>query len=282
MKLAQKIAINYIRAKLNILAVVSKKKAAKKAFEIFCTPYQRSKKKSPPVFDKAEKLSFLLDNKLVKGFRWNQGGTRKILVCHGFESTCINFDRYISGLIKHNCEVIAFDAPAHGKSEGKRINIPMYVDLLRKINQNYGPIEGFLGHSFGGLAISHYLETLEDNELIRTVLIAPATETVSSINSFFNLLQLDEAVRKEFDQVIFNKGGEWPSYYSIRRAMQNIKGPVLWFHDEDDELTPLSDAVKVRDDNHPNLRFVVTTGFGHRRIYRENKVVKEAIDFLTS
>ena len=186
MKLAQKIAINYIRAKLNILAVVSKKKAAKKAFEIFCTPYQRSKKKSPPVFDKAEKLSFMLDDKLVKGFRWNQGGRKKILICHGFESTCINFDRYISGLVKHNCEVIAFDAPAHGKSEGKRINIPMYVDMLRKINQNYGPVGGFLGHSFGGLAITHYLETIEHNDDFRTVLIAPATETVSSINTFFN------------------------------------------------------------------------------------------------
>ena len=280
MKLAQKIAINYIRAKLNILAVVSKKKAAKKAFEIFCTPYQRSKKKSPPVFDKAEKLSFLLDNKLVKGFRWNQGGSRKILVCHGFESTCINFDRYISGLIKHNCEVIAFDAPAHGKSEGKRINIPMYVDLLRKINQNYGPIEGFLGHSFGGLAISHYLETLEDNELIRTVLIAPATESVRAIDNFFNQLQLDSEVRKEFDDLITRANNKPPSWYSVSRAAEHVKAQVLFLQDKNDLQTPYSDVVPIMKKNLPNFRFVISEGLGHSKIYREPETVNTVMEFL--
>ena len=44
MKLAQKMAINYTRAKLNIIAIVSKRKAAEKAFELFCTPFRKSKK----------------------------------------------------------------------------------------------------------------------------------------------------------------------------------------------------------------------------------------------
>src|SRR6476469_5100433 len=50
MKLGQKLAVNYIRARLNLLAVISKKKAAEEAFNIFCTPFYRSKKEAPPVF----------------------------------------------------------------------------------------------------------------------------------------------------------------------------------------------------------------------------------------
>lgn len=281
MKVAQKIALHYIRAKLNLLAVFSKRKAAKKAFNIFCTPFQKSKKPAPPIFAKGEKLSLKVEDKLVYGYRWNHGQDKKILICHGFESTCFNFDRYIAPLSKQGFEVLAFDAPAHGRSQGKQINLPQYVETIRRIDKYYGPIEGFLGHSFGGLAIAHYLETLDKNEHIKTVFIAPATETVSSINTFFKVLQLDQGVRKEFDQLIFEKGGVWPSYFSIRRAMHEIKGPVLWFHDEDDDLTPMADAIRVRDDQHPNLRFVATQGLGHRRIYRENKVVKESIEFLT-
>lgn len=282
MKFAQKLAVNYIRAKLNILAVISKRKAAREAFKIFSTPFRKPRKKNPPIFEKAEKLSFVIDGKTVRGYRWNHPSPRKIVIVHGFESNSKNFDRYISPLIKHCCEVLAFDAPAHGSSDGKRIQLPMYVGMLKRLVEYFGPVNGFLGHSFGGLAIAHYLESVKDNEDIRTVLIAPATETKTSINLFFDFLQLNGDVRKEFDQLIFEKAGVWPDHFSVRRAMKNIKGPVLWFHDEDDELTPLSDALVARDDQHANLEFVITKGLGHRKIYRENKVLRRSVEFLTA
>ena len=37
---------------------------------------------------------------------------------------------------------------------------------------------------------------------------------------------------------------------------------------------------KVREENYPHIRFVITKGLGHRRIYRENKVSREVIDFM--
>lgn len=281
MKFAQKLAVNYIRAKLNILAVISKRKAAREAFKIFSTPFRKPRKKNPPIFDKAEKLSFVIDGRTVRGYRWNHPASRKIVIVHGFESYSKNFDRYISPLVKRGCEVLAFDAPAHGSSDGKRIQLPMYVSMLKRLVEYFGPVHGFLGHSFGGLAIAHYLETVNENHNIRTVLIAPATETQTSINLFFKFLQLNGEVRKEFDQLIFDKAGVWPDHFSIRRAMNHIKGPVLWFHDEDDELTPLPDALAARDDKHDNLEFIITKGLGHRKIYRENKVLRKSVEFLT-
>ena len=44
--------------------------------------------------------------------------------------------------------------------------------------------------------------------------------------------------------------------------------------------TPLTDVFKVREENYPHIRFVITKGLGHRRIYRENKVSREVIDFM--
>jgi len=36
----------------------------------------------------------------------------------------------------------------------------------------------------------------------------------------------------------------------------------------------------VKEANYPNVEFVITKGLGHRRIYRDNKVVKAIVEFL--
>ena len=281
MKIAQKLVINYFRAKLNLLSVISKKKAAESAFELFCTPLRKSKSKFPAIFRSGEPLQFTLEGHVIHGHRWNQSTGKKALIVHGFESSSKNFDRYIHALIKNNYEVLVFDAPAHGKSSGQRITLPLYLAKIKRINELYGPIDAYIGHSFGGLVLSHYLETVSHDESMKVVFIAPATETVTSINSFFTFLHLNNGVRKEFDKIIFNKSGYHAEHFSMRRAMKNISAKALWFHDEDDELTPIGDALKVRDDGHENVQFRISKGLGHRRIYRDNKIFKETIDFLT-
>lgn len=280
LKLAQRIALKYYKTKFALWAAVSKKKAAEKAFELFCTPQRRNRKQPPKIFEQAEKLQCKVDGISVKGWRWNHPATRKVLIIHGFESSAVNFDRYVRPLIKKGYEVLAFDAPAHGRSGGKQITAPLYKKTIVEINKRYGPVQSFMAHSFGGLAISLALEEISHNGEYRLVLIAPATETSTAIETFFNFLQLDPAIRTEFDKVIIKKGGVTPSWYSIRRAMKHIKAKVLWIHDEEDDTTPLSDALKVKAENHPNIEFVITKGLGHSRIYRENKVTKAITEFL--
>jgi hypothetical protein len=54
----------------------------------------------------------------------------------------------------------------------------------------------------------------------------------------------------------------------------------LWCHDKDDDMTPLSDVEPIIEKGYSNFKFFITEGLGHRRIYRDNKVSKEVIDFL--
>lgn len=280
MKLSQRLALGYIRTKFKLLSAISKKKAARAAFDLFCTPQKRNLKKPPRIFAEAEPLQLKVEGITVKGWRWNHPAGKKALIVHGFESSVVNFDRYIRPLVRKGYEVLAFDAPAHGKSGGKKINAPLFRKTIQDICKKFGPVQAFLAHSFGGLAVSLALEEMPHNSSTQLVLLAPATETQTAIDSFSRFLHLDTATRAEFDRLIILKGGVSPAWYSIRRAMKHIRAQVLWFHDEDDETTPLRDALLVRDENHPNIRFVITKGLGHRRIYRDNKVTREIVDFL--
>lgn len=281
MKVQKKIAISFIRNKLNLMSLVSKRSAGREAFRLFCTPLTRYKGPAAEIFTTAEPLEFVFDGKKIKGYRCNKTGTKKILILHGFSSSCHKFDKYAAALIEKNYEVLAFDAPAHGASEGKTVNAVEYSEMIKKIVALYGPIDGFISHSFGGIAISLALETMKHTPETKLVLIAPATETSSAIDGAFSMLGLRKnRVRQSLDEHIFSVSGQHPAWYSIRRAIKNITASVLWVHDEEDTITPIKDVLKVKEDNHPHVQFLLTKGLGHQKIYRDKTVKSAIINFL--
>lgn len=280
MKLAQKLALQYLRTRLNFIGVFSRRKAAEEAFEIFCTPLRKSKKAEGEIFASVERHYVQVDGKRVAVYRWNPGGSKKIMILHGFESATRNFERYIELLIKKGYTVIAADAPAHGGSEGRQINLPLYVRTIATVVEKFGPMDSYMAHSFGGIAIIHFLENTSHTPEQKIALIAPATETNTAVDMLFKMLQLDKEVRAEFEQVVIEKGGHPSDYYSIPRALEHIRASILWIHDEDDDITPIKDIKPVIKKQLPNIEFLITKNLGHRKIYRDNKVIKKVIEFL--
>ena len=280
MQIAKRLAVRYIRTKLKLLSKVSKRKAAEKAFELFTSPPTREKKKPPLIFHKAESLRFRFGNDQIQGYRWNRPQEKKVLILHGFESSVVNFDHYVTPLLKKGYEVLAFDAPAHGKSTGKVINAVDYKNFILHIQKVYGPVSHFITHSFGGLALSLALEEMPHDRSWKVVFIAPATESVTAMNNFFQFVKLDNDVKDEFTKLIEEANGKPLSWYSVARASENIRAQVLFLQDKQDAQTPFSDVEPIIKKNYANFRFVVSDGLGHRRIYKDSSTVKTVMDFL--
>ncbi len=273
-------AIRAMGLTINGIGLFSKKLAAKKALYIFCTPRRKSKSPLPTLFTTAEKLSLKVAGITVNGFRWNASAPKKLLILHGFESSTKNFETYIQPFIHKNYEVLAFDAPAHGVSEGEQITLPLFIETIKAIDHQFGPIQSFLAHSFGGLALVHYVETIPNNEYIKMVLIAPATETKTAIDNFFEILRLGNAVKKEFIKMIESISGKPAEYFSIPRALKHINAGILWVQDRDDDITPMKEMEHLMKNNDANLQFLITSGLGHRKVYRNGKVINAIVDFM--
>lgn len=280
MQLVKRVTVNYIRTKMALLSKVSKRKAAEKAFELFTSPPTRVTKELPPVFHKAESLKLQFNGLKIQGYRWNHPQEKKALILHGYESSVVNFDKYISPLVKKGFEVLAFDAPAHGRSEGKMINAVDYKNFVLHVLDRYGPITNFISHSFGGLALSFVLEERPHDQSWKAVMIAPATESTTAMNQFFQFIRLDDDVRKEFQQVVQEANGKPMSWYSVARASAHIKAQVLFLQDKQDEQTPYEDVIPIIEKNYRNFRFVISDGLGHRRIYKDAATIKTIMDFL--
>lgn len=280
MKLGQKLAVNYLRARLNLQAIFSPRRAAEKAFDIFCTPHYRSRKPASPLFQKALPQHITVRGIRLVGYKFNSGGEKRILILHGFESSVRNFDGIVNALIKKNYEVIAFDAPAHGLSGGKQITLPLYVEMIELIYYKYGGLQGCVAHSFGGLAVGLFAEKLPADSALRLALIAPLTATKVATDSFFRFLQLGLPVRREFETILEEKGGKPSAWYSLSRVFEHLQADVLYVQDKQDDITTYADAQALFDHGYPRLQPMVTEGLGHKQVYRDAKVIRAVAEFL--
>lgn len=289
MNLKQKLAIRYVRAELNILSLVDARKAAIKAFRLFCTPQKKTTGKYPDIFSAGERLAFRLEGHTVRGHRWAPYSDsltpdpippKKVLIAHGFESSSRSFDAYIAALLKEGYEVFAFDASGHGRSGGKRILLSDYARMLRFIEQNYGPFHAWIGHSLGGLALVLALEDLPVDPHARLVLLAPAVQLTSAVETFAGVLGLAPAVVQEMNRYVEEIGGHPFSWYSLRRAIGQVQAAILYCQDEDDLITPVAEARGVEQDGHANIKFLFTSGLGHRNIYKAQEMLDQVIAFL--
>lgn len=283
MKLTQRIAISYYQTKLKTIALVSPRKAAESAFKLFCTPLNgKNKHKAPAIFHKADTLSFSLSGIQIYGWRWKTklSNGKKVLLVHGFDSYSYKFEKYVTLLLSQNFEVLTFDAPAHGISEGKTINAQIYRDLIWKVEEIYGPLFGIIAHSLGGIAASLAAEKM--NTLQKLVLIAPATETERTVNNFLKLIHLNKSFKMEFLKVIEETAKQPFSYFSVSRAIKNIGANTLWLHDTGDRVCPYEDVKPVQKMELPHVSFYITKGLGHSKIYKDNNVIHQVISFMTA
>jgi pimeloyl-ACP methyl ester carboxylesterase len=281
LKLSQRIAISYYKTKIKTIGLISKKLAAQKALTLFCTPFSgKPKRKESPIFRTAKKIVCNYNKLKLIGWQWTpkNNNDKKILIAHGFDSCSYKFDKLIQTLLQNGFTVIAFDAPAHGLSDGKTTHALDYKNAILEINQQYGEFYCIMGHSLGGLAAS--LAAEEMPILQKLILIAPATETQRAIDNFFKYVPLGNDIKMEIEKIIFNLEQKPVSYYAVSRSIQQITTSVLWIHDKKDWICPYEDVAPIESLKLNHINFYITSGLGHNKIYRNDKALSHIIQFL--
>lgn len=279
MTTAQSLLLFSIKSKIKIASAISPKWGAAIAFKIFCTPFRKSRNVAPPIFAESIEFDIQVDGYTIHGYCWNTSAAQKALILHGFESRAYNFDRYIAPLVNKGYAVYAMDGKAHGKSEGEITNAPEYAVMIKVLEEKTGKFDAFISHSFGGIALCLYQE-LNNNPAAKMVLIAPATETNSAIALFCSFFELGARIKASIHKYIKEKSGQDTSFYSIKRIAPKLKNPILWIHDNDDDITPISDVKPLMELHPTNIEFLITNGLGHRKIYKDAAVMKRIIDFI--
>ena len=114
----------------------------------------------------------------------------------------------------------------------------------------------------------------------RLVLVAPAPGIAQAFDEWASRLQLPSDLLREVEAYAKETSGHPLGWYSLRRVIGSIGGDVLVVQDEGDAVVPLGEAKLIQQDRHPNIRFLFTTGLGHKKVYKDQEVLDQIVDFL--
>lgn len=264
---------------LNLVTLIHPRTGGKKGFYIFCTPFAAPLKDHQKKFlDLAEQSTVTSDGLSVRIYRWGTGN-KTILFLHGWQSHSFRWKNYIEALSLEEYSIYAFDAPAHGQSGGKYLNIPIYARALEKVLAFLPPVDTAIAHSLGCLALLYYHDQHGKLPVNNLVFMAPPGEATDFIKFLKHVLGLSQRTADEISKAFLTEVGHLPDYFSSAKFAGKLSIPGLIIHDQEDDEAPYAYAVAVQR-AWKNSSLHTTSGIGHN--LRSAQVVALVTDYIAS
>ncbi len=262
----------------NLLSYVSPGTAAQRAFRLFCTP-----RKGKVLRHQYDYLTGAKDEVLriqgipVQTYRW-KGSKKTVLLIHGWESNTFRWRNLIGSLQKHEYNIVAFDAPAHGFSGGTTFNVLLYSECIQQMILNHRP-EFVVAHSVGGMAALYHQHLFPKNPLKKIVAIGAPADLSELMSRYRKILGYNARVHEALNAYFIRRFQFGIDDFSTGLFVETNAVSGLLIHDELDTISPVSASEKVHAKWH-NSRFIKTHGLGHS--LHQEEVNTYIVDFLNS
>jgi pimeloyl-ACP methyl ester carboxylesterase len=270
------------RTVFRLLSVLSPALAARLAARLFITPRTRRVSAQDAQF-----LATAVSRRLptphgdVQTYEWLGEGPA-VLVLHGWISYAGQLGSMIEGLRSHGLRVVAFDAPAHGRSGGRQADLYSFRDALAAVSSACGPAGAILAHSFGAIAAASWLaEDAAAANLRAAVLIGLPRDIGYLFESFTIAMGLRADVIERLRARFRARYGGYPEDYSAPVLAQRIHIPVLLVHGGADEYIPAAHAEEVAlqlRDGH----IQVIAGLSHSAPLRDPGTIELMAQFISA
>ena len=108
------------------------------------------------VLEKAHKERVPYQQFEVQQYSWGNPSHPKVLMIHGWEGRAGNFGALVAILLQKGYHVIAYDAPAHGKSSRGKLSMFQVLSFVSEMIGTHQP-EILISHSFGSVCAAFSL-----------------------------------------------------------------------------------------------------------------------------
>ena len=218
----------------------------------------------------------------VVTYDWGRG-SRTVLLLHGWRGRASQFAPLVRELVAEGFHVVAFDAPAHGSSRGRRTDIRDWVDAAEQLQAVHGAFVAIIGHSFGALAALTIARSTVPAPAV--VAIAGAASPDAFLAEFARELHLDAPTTARLAERFRRRLGVDAATVSARYDAVAHPLPdgtaLLVVHDRDDRRMPDSDSLRLHEAHGSRSRLLRTEGFGHTRVLSADATLDALIALAT-
>lgn len=205
---------------------------------------------------------------------WSWGSGPRVLLVHGWGGHAGRLSAFVEPLLEAGFGVLAFDAPAHGISEGRFATLPDFTRSVELVAGVFAPV-ALVGHSMGAAACA--LAVRGGLAVRAAVLLAPPADPEAYTSRFARYMGLSSCCTDSMKERLERRYGV--TFPSLRLPAGPPGVPTLVVHDRRDKRVPLRDGVAICK-SWPKARLLVTSGLGHHRILRSPEVIRRSVRYL--
>ncbi len=213
-------------------------------------------------------------------YEWGVSGDPVVMLVHGWNGRGAQLAAFAVPLVRAGYRVVAFDAPGHGDTPGRRTDAFEFTGALEAVAADCGPVHGVIAHSFGVIGLTTALS--QGLPVQRAVCIGAPARFGDLVTDFIARLQVPPSTEAVFRRLLERRFG--PGLWEALSPQHNARGldtRVLVVHDRQDRVVPWRSAEEIAA-AWPRARLFLTEGLGHQRILRSGDVVKAVTAFIAS
>jgi len=253
-------------------------------WQLICySPKMAARLQQEQLLNEAEKFSLAVkDDYFAKrtltfnGFKWGNG-KHKILITHGWGSKAADFIDIINPLKELNdTQIIAFDAPGNGSSEGDLSNLLLFKQAVEAIVTTYGKPDVLIGHSLGAMANIMALNNLGFMPSL-LVSITPLVRLKENFEASMTTAEVQQPAQAAFLKSFEDLYNKPASYYNLNDLYLFDAQVNHWLaYDQSDIISPypfLAEFLATR----PFIRTKNYEGTGHERMIKSTEMIGDLV-----
>lgn len=264
-----------------ILQRTSRRLTTKFAVFLFSTPMKyKTPKRELQMAESAQNLRVFVPElqKEIEVYSYGYS-KKKVLLVHGWAGRGTQLFKIADKLLENGYMTISFDAPAHGKSQGKQTNMMEFIHSIEKLNEEFGPFDAAVGHSLGGMAL---LNSVRRGLKLKALVTIGSGDLITDIlTEFLNKVELKQSYGDRIKKIFKQKLHDEMDNFSGSHAAKHVSIPTYVVHDTDDKEVPVSSAYNIRQ-NLQQGSLLITNNLGHNRILKDQQVVNRVVSFINT